>query len=440
MMRFPHSFARLLWCLALLLAHSAHATCTKAPSTVLNAKIPAAAKMHFGRVNLASARLQPPGTLLASVAVPPTAYTFKGAHADTILWTCDQDDMKDVRFLVSVNADSRYAGWHEMGGDGVPAGVHATWFDYLGLRLSIGDITLGRYWQRVEVPRIAPDETTGKINIRLQHVPTLQAELYRLDQPVPDSGTVHGCPASHRTLPTAIDTSYECTEPAGYIQLAGPGLENWHDHEGGDHRIGPWKFWTGNNGFGYTLYNALSLSNAASCVTRSESAQVRFPRVGVHQLGEASAPFSIKIECDHHTLSGTGSGQTALGLQASPGAWAMARQLKLVNPEGGVDVLVSDQYGSDQGLAKGVGITLHEATGDAKRFFVGQPGLVGSEHPRGSQAGWYPVWQGAHVVTAPTPDSRVWRLDFIARLVPLPGQTLTPGKIHATAQVLVKVQ
>jgi len=419
----------------LLLVPAASAHCEQQKNTILSTYRAPAAKIPFGRVNLASAYLQPSGTLLASVSVPPTSYTHGGASAETWLWRCDKEDEDKLHFLVAVNADARFGGWHVMGGDNVPDGVHATWFDYVGLRLSIGDHHLHRYWRKIElqgyetVPGNAGKE---KIEIRLKHLPTLQAELYRLGSPVPSDGHRWDCSAS-RPPPSQVGNSYECNEPGGYIQLVGPGLR--HDKDGEDART-RYDFWGAHNGFGYTLHKSLILSNTPACVTRSASAEVRFPTATIQRLqaGGVEAPLSIEFECNNHAIPGTGSGQTAIGLQVSEGALKAARNLHLVTSEGGVKYLLSDEYDHDPRLAKGVGITLHETESGEQRNFVGKSGTV-----TGAQTGWYPVLQGAHRV-APGSDFSMWQMDFTAKLVPLPGHTITPGKVHASATVQIKVQ
>jgi len=455
----PRWPACLLLGLGLLLMPGAHAACTKAPPHILSAQIPAAATIPFGRINLANASLQPPGTLLASVAVPSIMYTYSGANADTVLWTCDQRDIdqKKVYFLVSVNADSRYAGWHEIKEDALPKGVYATWFDYVGLRLSIGNVTLGRYWQRVELPPIEADEH-GKINIRLQHVPTLQAELYRHSWPTPETGTEHGCLPVLRTPPVPTGTLYGCNEPSGYIQLAGPGLEWAHDPVGGDHRIGPWNFWAFDNGFGYTLYHALTLGNTATCAVNSVDRQyVRFKPMSTQQLlagDQASETINLIVACDNRDISGTGSNQTAIGLQVSPGAFAAAQRLEPgLLKGGGVEFLLSDHYGNP-GVARGVGIGLFDRD-DQPRRFVGMPGtvdhtipgwredIVKHAHPKGPDAGWYPVLEKANLVNISATGHYLYlyEIRFKVKLMKLPqASEVTPGKVHATAHVLVKVQ
>lgn len=137
--------------------------------------------------------------------------------------------------------------------------------------------------------------------------------------------------------------------------------------------------------------------------------------------------------------SGINDTQTALGLQVSDGAYSAASTLGLVNGSGGVSALVSDNY-FDSSMAKGVGITVANSKEPAKALtFVGQPGIA-TLTPGGNAAGWYPVLQGATKDGSSMAGYSWYTYDFIATLKKLNGQTVTPGKVHATAYVLVKMQ
>jgi len=434
----PKLPSHLLLCLLLLPVSTVHADCERTPS--LNPKDHnAAIKLPFGRINLTHRTLQPEGTPLASIVVPSTSYTYDGATADTVLWTCDKTDVSpDLYFLVSTNGDSRYGGHNEIGGDG--SGIYATWFKRLGLRLTMEGVVLSRRWKIVPLQTYAEDKENGKIHIRVQDVPPLQAELYRVNQEPPSGGGRFGC--STNAAPSPTGTPYTCREPNAYIQLHGPIIK--HDEAGDDHAT-KYLFWGAYNGIAYTLTGAATLSNTPTCAVHSATPHVRFATTHVQQLQdwtEIPAGFSIVVDCDHAAESGINDHQTAIGLQVSPGAFAAAQrpELRLVNDRHGVEYLLSDQYGDDPGLARGVGIRLYGPEGDVRKF-VGHPGTVGKGlgHPWGAEAGWYPVAQGASPVGGASDGQRL-QLNFSARLVRLPGHDVTPGKVHATAHVLVKVQ
>jgi len=403
-------------------------------------------KLNFGHINLTSSTLQPDGTSLGAITVPATGYTYAGRTPDDMLWKCDKHvyDQGEVYFLVATNADSRYGGYHEI----AEGGIHGTAFTHVGLRTSMHGVPLARHWKIIPVREYdlveELDPASGKLKqrivIRVRHVPDLQAELVKVGQTVPNIGPDFGC---YPLSPTAARPRipYSCMEPNAYLQLRGPGL--LHDEVGEDSGT-KYKFWP-LNGLTYALYNSVTLSRKASCVVHNATPHVRFDTVSVQQLaqagveGAASANFSIEVDCNGGiTIAGTGENKTAIGIQVSPGAFAAAQKLGLVSG-GGVAYLLSDQYGTDPGLAQGVGITVHDDRGQ-QRLFVGQPGTVGSGHPRGSGAGWYPVLPGTKQINNFPTGIRRHRLDFTAKLVRLPEANLTPGKIRASAHVLVKVQ
>jgi len=410
-----------------------------------------AAPIRFGRVTLASPALQPPGSLLASVVVPPTDYTSTGAHADTMLWRCDASDLPNLRFLVATNGDSRFGGHHNIGRPDGLVGVYATWFDHVGLRLTMDGVVLTRTWKSVPLASYATHRVKGKdvIDIRVKDVPPLHAELYRVSQATPRSGASATCSTLNKRKPSASGTPYDCQRPNAYVQLAGYGSGAKHDKEGEDSST-RFKFWGADNGFGYRLYRNATLAARASCAVRNATPHVAFPTVSVAalQAGHSVAvPFTVQIECEDDanrqaTAANTGGDQTAglatVAIQVSPGAWRAAQALNLINPAGGVTALVSDQYGLDAALAEGVGIALHNADTGTRLFFAGQSNAPASD---AASAGWYPVRDDS---PSQHPDHRNdprnYQRNYVATLHALPGQPVTAGRIHATAYVMVKVQ
>jgi len=433
----------LLLCLALLSARPANAWCYV--TGVSQTEDWRTAQIDFGRVNLADAHLQPPGTLLASTIVPPTNYTFGGANAESILWICDKEDLPELHFLVSNNGDSHVDGYHEIGGN--DSYIYSTWFEYVGIKQSMAGVTLARKWRRVDLP--TQDYTDNckkdrwgnplknKICIRLKHIPPLHVELYRVATLTPNWGGFTYGDCWPMAKPTSTGKLYTCTQPNSYIQLVGPGLA--HDNVDDDHA---WRFnfWGADNGFGYGMRRATSFSRSNTCVARSATPQVLFPPISVNELktGSATANFSVQLECSNEAISGSGKNETAIGLQASPAAFTTAQRLHLVNGSGGISHLLSDQYDSP-GTARGVGIRLQRARDNADIYFLGKGSTGG-----GTAAGWNPFMRGANMTgLSPQPGYSYWTIEYNAILEPLPktaGETITPGKVRATAHVLVKVQ
>ncbi|WP_288440944.1 fimbrial protein [uncultured Pseudomonas sp.] len=425
--------------LSLTLSMAAAASCTQtgAAQTEDNRT----AIIPFGRINITDTHLQPVGTLLGSVVVPPTNYTFGGANASTVLWTCAQTDLPSLYFLVATNGDDRIGGFWETGAADGLSGVYATWFEYIGLRQVMQGVTLTRYWQRVPVTTYAV--SGNNIQIRLQDIPALQAEIYKISSLPPTSGAASNF-CGNMGAASAGGTNYSCIQPNSYIQLVGPGLT--HDNIGEDSAY-RYNFWGVDNGFGYGMRTGSSLSQNATCVARTATPLVLFQSISAQQLqegAEVQANFNVQIECSDAAVSGVNSGQVAIGIQASPSSFNAAKALGLVNSSGGISALVSDNYGNDSTLASGVGITVRNSTSGVDMLFVGQPGLTGNtdyaSYPSGSQAGWYPVLQGASRIGASISGYSYHMQSYTAKLSQLPGRLATPGKVKATAYVLVKIQ
>ncbi len=134
--------------------------------------------------------------------------------------------------------------------------------------------------------------------------------------------------------------------------------------------------------------------------------------------------------------------QAALGFQVSSGAYNTAKTLGLVNSNDGVSLLLSDNY-NDANIAKGVGISIAYANNSGTPLT-----LIGqniSNDPlnkiyMGSRAGWYPVLDNAVYAGSSRSGYTNYNYDFIATLKKIQGQSVTTGKIRATATVLVRIQ
>ncbi|HHQ4784233.1 TPA: fimbrial protein [Aeromonas veronii] len=424
----------ILWsfiCLLSIASNSVLAACQR--SEFANTSDNETAKIKVGKINITSTYLQPIGSLLASTVIPPTNYTFRGANASTVIWTCDLADLPSLYYLVAVNGDDRVGGfWATGAADGLPY-TYATWFEYVGLKLTMSGVPLERVWRKVPLTNYVTDN--GKIRIRLGDIPPLHAELYRISNLPPASGAASNY-CGNMGAANGTGLVYGCNQPNAYIQLVGPGIA--HDAEGSDSAYS-YHFWGANNGFGYGLLNAATLSNNATCVARNATPLVLFRTMTVEELnagGVANSSFSVSVECSDKAISGTGSGHTTIGMQVSPGAYTAAQRLGLVNPLGGVSALLSDDYDASSS-AKGVGIYLSNAVTSKSMNFVGQPGLAGQQ---GASSGWFPVLEGATMIGSSASGYANHRLRFDVELGKIPGETVKPGKIRSTAYVLVKVQ
>lgn len=423
---------------------SSHAWASCSSSGVTQTEDDRTALIPFGKINIFDTYFAPVGTLLGSVTVPPTNYTYGGATASSVLWTCDASDLSSIYFLVATNGDDRVGGYYDIGTTDGLTDVYATFFAYVGIKQTMSGVSLTRYWQKVPVTTYA---TSGsKIQIRLQDIPSLQAELYRISS-LPGTSAASSYCGNNNTSGSGIvygstaGDIYSCTQPNAYIQLVGSGLT--HDEIGEDSSSN-YDFWGADNGFGYGMRAVNRLYNTPTCVARSATPLVLLPTISINDLNNgmtSSASFNVSVECSDSATSGTANAQTALGFQVSSGAYTAAQTLGLVNSSGGVSMLLSDDYTSSTS-AQGVGINIaYSNEPDTALTLIGYAGTdpLNSSY-MGSAAGWHPVLD--HAVTSGSSASGYtnYNYDFTASLKKIEGQTVTAGKVRSTVTVLVKVQ
>lgn len=403
------------------------------------------ALIPFGKVDLYDTYFFPVGSLLGSVSVPPTNYTYGGATASSVLWTCDASDLSSIYFLVATNGDDRVGGYYDIGTTDGLTGVYATYFAYVGIKLTMSSVVLTRYWQKVPVTTYA---TSGsKIQIRLQDIPSLEAQLYRVST-LPGTGAASSYCGNNNTSGSGIvygstsGVTYRCTQPNAYVQLYGSGLTK---DDIGEDSATHYDFWGADNGFGYGMRAVNRLYNTPTCVARSATPLVTLPTISINDLNNgstSSATFSVSVECSNSVTSGTANSQAALGFQVSSGAYSAANTLGLVNSSGGVSMLLSDDYTATTS-AKGVGITIAYTNAPSTDLTLigGQTGTdpLNTSYI-GSSAGWYPVLYNAVSAGSTTSGYTNYTYSFTAKLKKINGQTVSAGKVRATATVMVKVQ
>ena len=395
------------------------------------------AQITFGRINLTSTYLQPVGTALGTTITDSATAT--GLTSETVLWECDLADKDELYELFATNGDDRVGGYWEIGNgagtstnDGLP-GYYATYFPYVGLKLThlnSGKV-FTRYWQQSKITQY--DVVGNKLQIKPKHLSMVQAELARVSSLPPRSGSGSNFCGSQAAESGSGTYSYTCTQPNGYIQFQGPGYKS--DTVGSDSNTN-YVFWGAKNGVGFGMRSAASISYAATCVARNVTPLVTFAPVTAQELNNGmtrESDFRIDLECSNQVVSGVGNNQTALGVQASAAAYAKAAELGLLTGSQGVTHLVSNGYGTDPSIATGVGIAL--SNNGKPMNFVGQD-ISGS----GNAGGWYPIKEGASANGSSASGFTNYTQTLTAILKTLPGRRATPGKVNATAYVLVKVQ
>ncbi|MGO4744192.1 fimbrial protein [Serratia quinivorans] len=399
----------------------------------------------LGRVNLTSTYLQPVGTPLGNSVFNLTSGT-RYPDPNKVLYECDISDIGQIYEVFATNGDDRVSGYFDLGAQDGNPNYYATYFPYVGIRLTHLDSgkAFTRYWQSSPITRYA---TTGsKIQIRVKDFSAVRADLIRISS-LPGMGASNYCGYNAANLlagmaSTTGNSNYICTQPNGYVTFQGPGIPS--DPIGSDSATNFATWGTGRwNAMGMGTTPISSLSYTATCVARNVTPLVILPTISVSELtaGQTSqAQFTINIECDNAAVSGINTNNTALGLQVPYDSYALAQQLGLVNANGGVSHLLSSGYGSDTSVATGVGIALSNANNGTPMNFVGWARCSSGKCSQGNAAGWYPVLDGTSGGGSTTAGFTHYTTQLSATLERLPGQTVTAGKVDAKAYVWVKVQ
>lgn len=387
------------------------------------------ASLQLGNINMTSNHIQPVGSILASSIISLVPARF-WPDPEAVIYECDLADKDSLFEVFATNGDSNVGGYTNMGSN-----YFQTFFPYTALKLIHVDsgIEFTRIWQQVPLRKY--DVVGNKIQIKGKHFSQIRAELKKIGlvDRTPGPAT-WGCPG-----PAAdnYSGSYTCNQPNGYVVFKGPGMpvpEAGYDSATNYQTWGTGRYMA----FGMNTAPNAILTRKNTCVVRNVTPYVVFPIITVNELNDnqtRSADITVDIECQ----SGINSGQTAMGIQTSLPGYLKAQGLGLVNSAGGVSYLLSDNYGTDNSIATGVGISLSDSTGAAMNF-VGWGGCVNNCVAGSTAAGWYPVLTGASANGSSAAGFNDYSHHFIATLKKLPNGTPTAGKIDATAYVLVKIQ
>lgn len=424
----------------------AAARCTRVTPTINSGCDSCGVGTALGRINLTSTYLQPVGTPLGSSVFNFTSGT-RYPDPNKVLYECDVSDVGQIFEVFATNGDDRVGGYFDLGAiDGNP-NYYATYFPYVGIRLTHLDSgkTFTRYWQASPIVRY---ETVGsKIRVRVKDLSAIRADLIRISS-LPGRGASNYCgySASNPSYGMASATgnaSYTCIQPNGYVTFQGPGIAS--DPIGSDSATNFVTWGTGRwNAMGMGTAPISSLSHTATCVVRNVTPLVILPTISIKQLNEgqtSQAQFTINVECDNAAVSGVSSDRTAMGLQVPYASYEFAQRIGLVNASGGVRYLLSDGYATDPNIATGVGITIANSTTGTQMNFLGwnHCGTTGM-CPQGNNAGWYPVRDGASNAGSTAAGYTHYTTQLTATLTRLPGHIVTPGLVDAKAYVWVKVQ
>jgi type 1 fimbria pilin len=385
-------------------------------------------------VNINRTAFQPDGTLLGSGIGSFLQMGYRGSYGpQDVLFRCQAADDGKLFEFYSTNGDNDWGGKTEADPKFGLQGAYYTWAK--GMLIRVTNVKTGQYFSRYwkSRPMTGLDrDTNGDILVKAKDFSDVQVELLRADfkGANDDVGT------------------YAYSQPAAYIAFKGPGLPTEGLRDGADHAAGNWHgfpdYWPGT----VNLYNRLFIRRAATCSVTTVTPYVTFPTVTVARLNQgvqSTVPFNINFECQEGTpyggvktalVSGTGANQTAMGVLVAGANYRSAVAEGLSTSGGGVTFLLSDGYGVDPSMATGVGIALSSSSGTPMNFLSTDTVTGG-----GNVAGWYPVKDGAYTTwTGGYLGTVGYSKTLNATLKKLPGKRVTPGKVRATAQVVIRVQ
>ncbi len=382
-------------------------------------------------INVSDASFQPDGTLIASAVAPLSQYSnSSGYDPERVFFRCAPED--DVYEMFSSNADDLYSGWYQ-GGDsvgnsiGLQSAYRTAWPNVL-LRLT--HIETGQYFTDIWRERLLSGldiDSRGFQLVKAKNLSAVRAELFRAP-----------LEATRYYSPTAASQMYAYTQPAGYIAIKGPGLA--YPNVGASH-YGNYSGWHYNWPGAIGLYNDVTLKRYPTCAVTNVTPHVVFPSISIGEINAGASreiPFEVAFKCQTGVINSTAANGTALGIKASAGALAAAASLGLVNANGGLSYLVSDRYGQP-GMAQGVGIRLLR-DGSAMNLLANEDSAMGSN---AEARGWYPVIGNASNNTGEAGGISQYSETFRARLEKLAVGSMpsvTPGRVEATAQVVIRVQ
>ncbi|KTT02119.1 fimbrial protein [Pseudomonas parafulva] len=383
-------------------------------------------------INVSDPSFQPYGSLIASSVAPFTQYgATAGFNPEYVFFRCEAQDA--VYEMFSTNGDDVYSGWFQ-GGDsvgntlGLRSAYRTAWTNVL-LRLT--HLETGQLftdvWQERRLTGLDTD-SRGYQLVKAKNLSAVRAELFSAPKD----------PSYNYYSETVSSQLYGYAQPAAYIAIKGPGLA--YPTVGQTH-YGNWSGWYGNWPGALGLYNKVTLKRYPTCSVSSVTPYVVFPSISVSEInagGSREMPFQINFRCQSNVVNSTSANGTAIGIKVSSGALAASSALGLVNAQGGLTYLLADRYGQ-AGVAQGVGIRLLRGGAPINL-------LANEDSANGSGAagrGWYPVISSAANLTGSVNGIGQYTETFRARLEKLSTGTLPtvrPGRVEATAQVVIRVQ
>ncbi|HDS1202801.1 TPA: fimbrial protein [Shewanella algae] len=397
-----------------------------------------------------SLQFQPAGSLLVtSGSVPPElGLRQRISDPEHILYACEPSDSGQIFEAISIPARDDDL----VVADGVPDNVYGMRVPGVGVRArneTTGEQLTNRW--RFRALSNLDVASNGKLLIKPKNFSSLSFDLLRIPMPFRTTGGGLG------TANYNIYSYHQTTMggPVTYVQVAlsAPGVpfscvagsENGYNYHQSYQRGCFTPAETGWDVGGLTNpINTVAVTRNYGCYFESTDPVVSFPPISASELlsgQEAVAEFSLIVGCEDEranadpsmTKYGISPGENALGFKVSTEAYQLALSKELTTSAGGVTRLLSVGYGTDPDIATNVGIRLERGSGENINF------LSGEATGGGNLAGWYAVDPSEE--TQKFSYLRKYVQRYTAHLTILePNVKPTPGKVYATAEILVRMQ
>lgn len=384
----------------------------------------------------------PDGTLLASGVAPMVNLGDLGVggyNPEQVLFRCSPDSAGTMFEYYATNGDNTNAGENDASAQSGIPGTYQTY--YKGLVSRVTNMTTGeyvsRYWKATPLTNLDVD-SQGWFLVKVKNFSQYKMEFFQCStctspnnstasevwaysQPIAYSAFVGGASGANSII-------------QGNLSVGADSLNNYSGFAG---------TWPGS----INPYRNVTVRRSATCAVTNATPVVNFSSISAGELnqgGSRQLPITIQMQCQTSApatlsafVSGTAANQTALGILAPPANAQSATSVGLTTTGSGVSYLLSDGYGTDPGVATGVGVALSRPGGAALNFLTNEYVTAG-----GTNDGWDPVLNDASAdgpasggLTSYTRTINATFKAFAPRATPV-----TTGKFNATAQVVVRVQ
>lgn len=382
-------------------------------------------------VGITNTYLQPIGTLIAkSPNTPMTQYGQTGGfHPEQVLYRCDAGDEGKLFESYATNSDNYLSGRSLVTEAGVPPHTYMLNSPDIGFRIW-NDTTqeyVTRNWRYRPLTNLDRDDK-NKILVKAKNFSAMSLELIRISTPAVTDGPYQ--PETNYRL------IYSYNQPLGYTTFIGPGVPGCSEGQLGTCYTGFHSSWPGN----ISITNNLIIRRTQLCAVRSVTPYVTFPPItaGALKRGEkVKAQFTLNYSCGiGASIGGTTANMNAVGFKVNSEARQAAINEGLVVGGGvtGITKLLSRGYGVDPSIAVGVGIELESENGNRMNWLADENTIIQGPNYLN---GWHSL-QGQ-----PRPGGAMQEeySEIFNAYLSANGTTTapTPGKIHAIAEVFIRV-